>query len=81
VPLHKIKSCDGIFNGGVTDVGSTRLDSPPKVLFDPTKSGLGYVSHESGFIGREGTYKSRSARLYGAPAGCRNTIAVSTFRK
>jgi hypothetical protein len=53
VPLHKIKSCDGIFNGGVTDVGSTRLDSPPKVLFDPTKSGSGYVSHESGSIGEK----------------------------
>ena len=51
MPLHKIKSCDRIFNGGVTDVGSTRLNSPPKVLFDPTKSGSGYLSYESNFIG------------------------------
>ena len=32
-------------------------------------------------VERTETYKSRSALLYGGPAGCRNTIAVSTFRK
>ena len=32
-------------------------------------------------IGTEVTYKSRSARLYGGPAGWRNITAVSTFRK
>jgi hypothetical protein len=47
VPLHEIGSCDGIFNGGVTDVGSTHLNGPPEVLFDHTKSESGYVSHEN----------------------------------
>lgn len=37
MPFHKVESRDGILHGGVTDVGSTRLDGPPKVLSDPTR--------------------------------------------
>ena len=78
MPFHEIKGRDGIFYRGVTDVGSTRLNSPSEVLFDPRSSRSVYASQVGSVVG---TYKSRSARLYGGPAGCRNTIAVSTFWK
>lgn len=37
MPFYEIEGCDGIFYGRVTDVCSTRLNSPPKVLFDSTE--------------------------------------------
>jgi len=47
MPLHQIEGCYGIFHGGVTDVGSTRLNGPSKVLFDPKKKNM---PHEDGSI-------------------------------
>jgi len=80
-PSHEIEGCDGIFYRRVADVGSTRLNSPSEVLFDSRNDGSDYASQGDGsIVGGKETYKSRSARLYGGPAGCRKMTAVSTFR-
>ena len=38
MPFHEVEGCDGIFYGGVTDVGSARLNSPPEVFFDSKRA-------------------------------------------
>ena len=39
MPLEEIEGCDGIFHGGVTNVGPTRLNGSSEVLSDP-RNGL-----------------------------------------
>lgn len=78
MPLNETECCDGIFYRGRPTVNSIRLDSPPEVFFDPTKSESDNASREDNSVARRrGTYRSRSARLYGSPAECRSAVAVS----